>query len=97
MLSQGYRNSSFLNNIGVVTSRTRATKSELKLQVDSQKKDMQDLRVLLEDSKKKREQSDADMIMHQQGFVGMKQLHEGMKKNYEMCETLIAMLAEGRK
>ena len=72
VLTKGHRNASFLNTIGGVTTRARATKCQLHLQLDSERKERQDLQSVVEELKQAKEQADADRIKHQQELLDRK-------------------------
>ena len=63
---------SFLNTIGGITTRARATKCQLHLQLDSERKERQDLQSLVEELKQAKEQADADRIKHRQELLRMR-------------------------
>jgi len=95
VLTKGHRNASFLNTIGVVTSRTRATKFQLQLKLDSERKERQELQSVAKELKQAKEQADADRIKNRQELLRMMEEHEGMKKGQQMYKTLIGgMLAQ---
>ena len=94
MLTKGHQNASFLNTIGGITTRARATKCQLHLQLDSERKERQDLQSVVEELKQAKEQADADRIKHRQELLRMTEEHKGMKKSQEISTTLIGgMLA----
>ena len=60
VLCKGRRKAIFLKNVGLVSSRTKATKSQLQLQLDAKRAGKQELRALVHDLQLSRQQSKAD-------------------------------------
>ena len=96
VLCRDIRKPSFLKTMCGITSRTRATKSQLELQLDSEKKGRQELQSIVDALKQANEQADEDRIRCQQQMLNMKKEQENMKKGQQLCNTLIEqMLAKG--
>ena len=60
VLCQDKRKPTFLKNVGLISSRTKATKSQLQLQLDAQRAGKHELQALVHNFQQAKEQSDAD-------------------------------------
>ena len=90
VLSRGNQKPTFLN------SRIRATKSQLQLQLDSERKGRQELQSVVDELKQAMEQADAERIKYQQELHRMNKEHETMRKAQQLCNALTdQMLANG--
>ena len=60
VLCKGRRKPTFLKNVGLVSSRTKATKSQLQLQLDAERAGKQELQALVHDFQMSTQQREAD-------------------------------------
>ena len=96
VLCMGNRKPNFLKTIGVITSRTRATKPQLELQLDSERKGRQELQSVVDELKQAKEQADAERIQCQQELHRMMNEQEDMKKRQLSYITIVEQtLAKG--
>ena len=89
VLSAGSRKPTFLKNVGLVSSRTKATKSQLQLQLDAERAGKQELRALVHDFQMSRQQSEADKNNAQEQMQAMQESIEASKKNQENVAALL--------
>ena len=71
VLCKGQRKPTFLKSVCLVSSRTKATKSQLQLQLDAERAGKQELRALLHDFQMSRQQSEADKNNAQEQMQAM--------------------------
>ena len=67
----------------------RATKFQLQVQLDSERKDKNELQSVVDELKQSKEQAAADRIKHQQDLHLMYKEQEIMKKCQQSCNALI--------
>ena len=95
VLCRGNRKPNFLKNIGVITSHTSATKFQLQVQFDSEKKRRQELESLVDELMKPKEKAGADMIKCEQDFHRVMKDQEKTRMTQASCNALLKrMLAE---
>ena len=74
----------------------RATKFQLQVQLDSERKDKNELQSVVDELKQAKEQADAERIKHQQDLRLMYKEQEIMKKCQQSCNALIEqMMSKG--
>ena len=86
VLCKGRRKPTFLKNVGLVSSRTKATKSQLQLQLDAERAGKLELRALVHDFQISRQQSEADKNNAQKP---MQESIDASKKNQENVAALL--------
>ena len=92
VLCKGRRKPTFLKNVGLVSSRTKATKSQLQLQLDAERAGKLELRALVHDFQMSRQQSKADKNNAQEQMQAMQESIEASKKNQENVAALLQKL-----
>ena len=94
MLSKGQRKPTFLKNVGLVSSRTKATISQLQFQLDAERARKQELQTLVHDFHLSREQSEADKNNTQEQMQAMREDIKSLKKNQETVAAILQKLVE---
>ena len=80
----------------VLMSRPRASKIQLQLLLDSEKKGRTKLQTVVHELNQAKEEADAERIQYHQDLHLMREEHETMKESQLFCNTLIAqLLAKG--
>ena len=92
VLCKGRRNPTFLKNVGLVLSCTKAKKSQLQLQLDAERAGKQELQALVHDFQLSRQQSEADKNTAQEQMQAMQDDIEASKKNQENVAALLQKL-----
>ena len=92
VLSKGTRKPTFLKNVGLISSRSKATKSQLQRQVDAERAAKHELQSLVRDFQQLKEQSDADRIDLQGQFQEIRATQNVSQKAQENTVLLIQTL-----
>ena len=92
VLCKGRRKTTFLKNVGLVSSHTKPTKSQLQLQLDSERAGKHELQALVHDFHLSREQSEADKNNAQEQMQAMQEDIQASKKNQENVAALLRKL-----
>ena len=88
VLCKGRRKHTLLKNVGLVSSRTKATKSQLQLQLDAERAGKQELQALVQDFQLSRQHSEADKNTAQEQMQAMQDDIEA-SKNQEKVSALL--------
>ena len=81
VLCKGRRKATFLKNVGLVSSRTKATKSQLQLQLDTERAGKLERRALVHDFQMLRQQSEAEKNNAQEKMQAMQVSIDASKKS----------------
>ena len=92
VLSKGTRKPTFLKNVGLISSNSKATKSQLQRQVDAERAAKHELQSLVRDFQQSKEQIDADRIDLQGQFQEIRATQNVSQKAQENTVLLIQTL-----
>ena len=92
MLSKGQRKPTFLTNVGLVSSRTKATISQLQFQLDAERAGKHELHALVHNFHLSREQSEADKNNTQEQMQATREDIKSLKKNQETVAAILQKL-----
>ena len=92
VLTTDNRKPTFLKNIGLTTSRTKTTKAQLQLQLDTERAGNQKLQAVLIDMKEAKDIADADRLKYEEGILEMRKEQVKSKLRQESTNKLLNQL-----